>query len=297
MSKTQLQALPSDLSWSTRTAYLLLDGVSVENLPQRLYQWYVNPDFEVLYLETPWAGVSDLSPCLIRLEGPQDPALNAFVQSSHEEWGYLLFSSAPRNELLSHLRWLLQVRHPLGEEMLLRVADPAVMHALLEQDAMQSADITLLGPIEHIVAPDKLNGLWHQHYAPAMPVSRTSTSAYPLSEEQLHRLGQVSFRNTLIELDAHMQQHFPDYQRSLNQPERWAHLKALAEQGYAQGFESEHDLTLYANIFGLLGDDVLKAHGDIAALLTDKTTGTPSQRVEQAANLAFARAQPVKRTS
>ena len=251
----------------------------------------------MLYLETPWAGVSDLSPCLIRLEGLQDPALNAFVQNSHEEWGYLLFSNAERSELLNHLRWLLQVRHPLGEEMLLRIADPAVIHALLEQDELQNTDITLLGPIELIVAPDKINGLWHQHQAPAVPVNRSSSSIYQLSEEQLHRLGQVSFRNTLIDLDAHMRQHFPDYQRSLNQPERWAHLKALAERGYAQGFESEYDLTLYANIFGLLGDEALSAHHDIAALLADKNAGTPSQRIEQAADLAYARAQHVERTS
>ena len=127
-----LHQLPSDLPWDA-PAYLLLDGVSVETLPKRLYEWAESPDFDVLYLETPWAELSDVSPCLISLSGPHDTALAAFVQNSHEEWGYLLFSQASREALLKHLRWLVCVSHPLGEKMLLRLADPAVMHALLKQ--------------------------------------------------------------------------------------------------------------------------------------------------------------------
>ncbi|MEK8079367.1 DUF4123 domain-containing protein [Pseudomonas sp. XK-1] len=295
MPTNDLRQLPPALPWEA-PAYLLLDGISVETLPQRLYQWSESPDFDVLYLDTPWAELSDVSPCLVRLSGQQDPALAAFLENSHDEWGYLLFSRASRAALLGHLRWLVCVRHPLGEEMLLRLADPAVIHALLEP-TMRGADTTLFGPIEHIVVADSLHHCWYQHLCPGVAPTNDHGRAYPLTDEQVQRLGEVSFRSMLIRLDAHMREYFPAFQQPLDHVQRWQYLKALAERGYAQGFHSEHEITLYANIFGLLGDGALQAHADIAALLTQKSSLTPSQRIEQAADLAYARAQTVERTS
>lgn len=295
MSDNDLRQLPATLPWDSH-AYLLLDGISVEALPQRLYQWFESPDFDVLYLDTPWAELSDLSPCLVRLTGPQDPVLLAFVENSHDEWGYLLFTRASRAELLNHLHWLVSVRHPLGEDMLLRVADPAVVHALLEQAARDN-DVTLFGPIEQVVAADRVQDCWHQHHGTGSTDGARHDRPYQLSESQLEMLGDVSFRGILIRLDEHMRDYFPGYQHALSRPERWQHLRLLAEQAYAQGFHSEHDITLYANIFGLLGTDALSAHSDIAALLGQPSSLTPTQRIEQAADMAYARAQSAERIS
>ena len=295
MSINNLRQLPAALPWDA-TAYLLLDGISVDNLVQRLYQWADSPDFDVLYLDTPWAELSDVSPCLIRLNGQQDPALVAFVENSHDEWGYLLFSRASRDELLSHLRWLVRVRHPLGEDMLLRLADPAVVHALFGQ-AERGNDATLFGPIERVVVADRIQACWHQHQCPGSTEVTRHDRPYQLTETQLELLGEVGFRGILIRLDEHLRDYFPDYQHGLSQPERWKHIRALAERAYTQGFQSEHDITLYANIFGLLGEDALQTHIDIAELLGQASPLTPSQRIEQAADLAYARARPVERTS
>lgn len=295
MQAYDLRHLPAGLSWDI-CAYLLLDGISVDSLLQRLYQWSDSPDFDVLYLDTPWAELSDVSPCLVRLSGQQDPALSAFLENSHAEWGYLLFSSANRAELLSHLRWLVQVRHPLGEDMLLRLADPAVVHALFGQ-AVREGDSTLFGPIEQVVGADRIQTCWHQHQRPGLAECISHDRPYSLSDAQLELLGEVGFRSILVQLDEHLRDYFPDYQRALNQPERWQHLRSLAEQAYAQGFQSEHEITLYANIFGLLGADALQTHSDIAELLSKASALTPSQRIEQAADLAYARAPTAERTS
>lgn len=295
MSANDLRHLPAELPWSA-PAYLLLDGISVDNLAQHLYQWSESPDFDVLYLDTPWAELSDVSPCLVRLTGPQDPALLAFVENGHDEWGYLLFTRASRAELLNHLRWLVSVRHPLGEDMLLRLADPAVVHALLGQAARDN-DVTLFGPIEQVVAAERIEGCWHQHQRSGAAGDVRHDRPYQLSESQLEILGEVAFRGILIRLDEHMRDYFPDYQHALSQPERWQHLRLLSEQAYAQGFHSEHDITLYANIFGLLGTDALSAHSDIAALVGQPSSLTPTQRIEQAADMAYARAQSAERIS
>jgi hypothetical protein len=295
MSINNLRQLPAELPWDA-PAYLLLDGISVDNLAQRLYQWAETPDFDVLYLDTPWAELADVSPCLVRLNGQQDPALVAFVENSHDEWGYLLFSHASRDELLSHLRWLVSVRHPLGEDMLLRLADPAVVHALFGQVARDN-DATLFGPIGRVVVADRIQACWHQHQCPGSAEVTRHDRPYLLSEAQLDMLGEVGFRGILIRLDEHMREYFPDYQHALSQPERWQYLRTLAERAYAQGFQSEHEITLYANIFALLGEDALQNHADIAELLGQASPLTPSQRIEQAADLAYARARPVERTS
>tara|TARA_Y100000815_G_scaffold71400_1_gene60250 strand:- start:4719 stop:5609 length:891 start_codon:yes stop_codon:yes gene_type:complete len=295
MATNNLRQLPAALPWDA-SAYLLLDGISVDGLAQRLYEWSESPDLEVLYLDTPWAQMSDVSPCLIRLNGQQDPALAAFEQNSHDEWGYLLFSHASRDKVLNHLRWLVAVRHPHGEAMLLRLADPAVMRALLEP-TQRDADSTLWGPIEQIVAADRMLNSWHQLQRPGSATAARHDRPYRLSDAQLERLGEVAFRGILIRLDQHLREYFPYYQQPLSPPERWQHLRTLAEQTYAQGFYSEQDITLYANILGLLGDDALQAHPDIDELLTQKSSRTPSQRIEQAADLAYARAQSAQRSS
>lgn len=248
-------------------------------------------------INTPWAELSDVSPCLVCLSGQQDPALIAFVENSHDEWGYLLFSHASRDELLSHLRWLVSVRHPLGEDMLLRLADPAVVHALFGH-AVRDNDATLFGPIERVVVADRIQACWYEHQCPSSTkVVTRHNRPYQLSEAQLEILGDVAFRGILIRLDEHLHEYFPDYQQALNQPQRWQHLRTLAQQAYAQGFHSEHDITLYANIFGLLGADALERHHDIAALVGQPSSHTPTQRIEQAADMAYARAPSAERIS
>lgn len=295
MPTPDLHHLPQDLPWDI-PAYLLLDGISVETLPKRLYEWADSPDFEVLYLETPWAELSDVSPCLVRIDGQHDTALAAFVQNSHDEWGYLLFSHASREALLKHLRWLVCVSHPSGEKMLLRLADPAVMHALLKQ-ATQDDDATLFGPIEQIAAADRIENAWHRHLRPSSTFITQQDRPYQLSDKQLDSLGDVAFRSILISLDAHMRDYFPHYQSTLNPSQRWQHVRALAERAYSLGFSSEYDITLYANIFGLLGADALDRHPDIATLVNHPSSLTPTQRIEQAADLAYARASSAERTS
>lgn len=287
--------LPDQLPWGIQ-ATLLLDGISVENLQRRLYEWSPSPSFEPLYLRTQWAGLAEVSPCLVRLAGPSDPILVQFLEHADAEWGYLLFSQASWEEQLAHLRWLVSVRHPLGEDMLLRLADPAVANALLGH-AVEKQEASLFGPFELAVTADRTQQRWHQHARPGSAVSIVRSKPYQLSDAQLELLGEVSMRSTVIQLDAHMHEFFPAYQPHLAEPARWEHLHGLASTAYAHGFSSEREITLYANIFGFLGERALDDHADIATLLTQKSTGTPAQRIERAAELAQERAEPMERSS
>lgn len=279
-----MPSLPEDLPWGQK-AYLLMDGISLTDAQHKLYEWSVNPQFVSLYRGTRWNALSDVSPCLIQIDGLSDPILQCFVESAQEEWGYLVFSDADFKEVHHHLRWLISVRAPSGESLLLRLADPAVGHALLE-----AGDPRLFGPIKHVCLPDCLQGVWWQHHRAGAPSERNEEKPYALCEDEMDALAEVSFRQSVLRLHDHMQAYFPHYQPALRGRARIEQLHLLAEEAYQQGFCSEREMALYANVFGFLDDQPLKNHPDIASLLHDKSSLTPAQRVEHAATLAEQRA-------
>lgn len=285
--------LPHQLPWNS-TVGLLLDGVSIEKLPQRLYQWAQSPLFEPLYLGTPWAEVLDIAPCLVQIKTPNDPVLKQFLSASRQEWGYLVFSEHPWGDLVAHWRWLTSVWHPQGEEVLLRIADPAVTRALLVH-AHSIKDPTLFGPCTHVVTADAARGCWHLTLRPGEAPKTDHNTRYRLNDEQIGLLDAVSFRHAVMRIDRHLHEHFPHYQAHATPPQRWEHLHALASAAYDRGFNTELDITLYANIHGFLGERALEAHPDLDAQLKTPSQQTPTQRLEEVASIAKARAEHLQR--
>lgn len=285
-SDLSMPPVPDDLPWS-RKAYLLIDGVSLPEAQRKLYEWAQNVTFDALYRGTHWHELSDLSPCLVCLDGPNDPILQRFIENAHEEWGYLIFGMAGFEDVLRHLRGLISVRVPSGDALLLRLADPAVAHQLLG-----TGNPRLFGPIEQICLPDCMSGIWWQHRRAGEQWEQTEEQPYRLGEAELEALGDVSLRQVVLGLHEHLQTFFPQYRASLRGRARLDHLRELAEQACELGLNSERDIFLYANIFGFLGVQPLESHPDIASLLHEKSSLTPAQRIEQAAKLAEQRAMP-----
>lgn len=285
--------LPQGLPWNG-TVGLLLDGVSVEKLAQHLYQWAQSPVFEPLYLGTRWAELLDISPCLVQIKTQSDPVLTQFLNASRKEWGYLVFSDHSWDHMVTHLRWLTSVLHPQGEEVLLRIADPAVTHALLVH-AKSIKDPTLFGPCTQIVTTDAALGCWHLNQRPGDAPKTDHGKRYRLNDEQLSLLDEVNFRNVVMRLDRHMHEYFPNYQAHATPLQRWGHLHALASTAYARGFNTELDITLYANIHGFLGEQALEQHPDLNTLLETSSEKTSTQRIEYIANVAKERAESLQR--
>src|SRR5690606_11769007 len=136
--------LPEDLPWG-QNACLLLDGVSLADCQRKLREWNLNAELSPLYRNSPWAQLSDLSPCLARPEGLCHPSLRRCAGCSQAQWACPLCRPADFDDLRRHLRWLVSVQARSGEALLRRPADPAVAHALLDEGSPR-----LLGPIEHV---------------------------------------------------------------------------------------------------------------------------------------------------
>ncbi|MFJ7316677.1 DUF4123 domain-containing protein [Pseudomonas sp. NPDC098747] len=279
-----LPPLPDDLPWKT-PAYLLLDGVSVPNLAQHIYQW--DNQAYSLYQKTRWQELGDISPYLIALKGANDPLLAHFHEHAVLEWGYLLFSDADAHNLWSHWRHLLTVEHPSGVEVMPRIADPAVMNQLFGL-AAETGSARWFGPFSHACLPDGVELKWHQHSRP--DPANAKPDIYRLTDSELTALGEVEFRNFVSGLNEHLQTFFPDFMSSLAEPERRKYAQKIADDAYQQGFASEQEITLYANVFGYLAGEHMTDHPDIFHLLTESTPEAPLKRLERAAELAEHRA-------
>lgn len=225
----------------------------------------------------------------MQIKAQNNPVLTRFLNASRQEWGHLVFSDQSWDQLVAHFRWLTSVMHPLGEEVLLRIADPAVTHALLAH-AETIKDPTLFGPCKQIVTADAALDCWYINNRPGNAPEPDHSKRYRLSEAQLSQLDEVNFRNVVMRLDAHMQEYFPSYQAQSTPQQRWEHLHALASTSYDRGFNTELDITLYANIHGFLGERALEEHPDLDAILKTPSEQTPAQRLERVADIAQERA-------
>lgn len=280
----ELPPLPDDLPWSL-PAYLLLDGVSAPNLAHRLHRWD-NPVY-CLYHGTRWHELADISPCLITLKGAGDSLLAYFQEHAALEWGYLLFSDADALTLCKHWRRLLSVEQADGVEVMPRIADPAVMHPLFDL-AQQINSARWFGPVAHVCLPDGIEGTWRQHIR--LDHARAEPQTYRLTDQELTALGEVEFRNVVSALSEHLLAHFPAFMTNFSGTECRQYAQKLASEAYQQGFSSEQEMALYANVFGYLAGQPLIEHPDIAQLLAGTVAGAPLARVKRAAELAESRA-------
>ena len=272
--------LPVDLPWGM-PAYLLLDGVSVPGLVQQLHHWGNTP--YCLYWGTRWQEILDISPYLVALHGPDDPLLTHLVEHAGQEWGYMLFSDADPYSLCVHWRHLLSVEHLHDGEVMPRIADPAVMHALFSL-AVQAGSARWFGPVASVCLPNGTEATWTYLERPEPAIAEPET--YRLTDQELTALGEVGFRNFVLRLEEHLRFYFPSFLSSLPALERRQYVQKIADEAYRQGFSSEQEITLFSNVFGYLDGDPVADFPDIVQLLTEPTPDTPLSRVQRAAERA-----------
>lgn len=282
-----LKGLPDGLNWNASVG-LLLDGVSVRNLPRQLYRWLGNPEFEPLYLGTCWKELIDLSPCFIRIASRNNPALDEFLANLRQEWGYLLVSNRPWSEQLDHLRWLVNVRHPQGENVMLRFADPAVGMALFSH-AERLNDVALFGPFSQIVVADPVRDCWHLMKRPGPVPDAHYDLPYALSDDQLALIEEAAFSRIVMRVEQHLGEQFPAFQQASTMT-TWEQARHLAKTAYGRGFFSEQDILLYANIHGYLGEQALQEHPDLEMQLSGLPAGSATDQLKKVARLAADRA-------
>jgi hypothetical protein len=273
-------SLPENLPWSEQHAFLLLDGATLSDLPQRLKTLSPGASILALYDSTPFNALRDISPLLVAMEQPDADFFQFFVQRAQEEWGVLLFSPKPAHEVAQHLRKLLTVELPDGLQVFLRLADAAVAKALFS-----SNDQRLFGPLSCVVTADSVGATWHRHQ-PRQPECPDLPIPYRLSAEQSLALDLVDRRRVLLELDAHLLKHFPERHGSETVAERWSMLEQLETEASALGLDNPSGLFYYANVMARLDGSPLGQHPEINRLLHNPSLQPIGERIVLAADLA-----------
>ncbi|NUT75916.1 DUF4123 domain-containing protein [Pseudomonas sp. C1C7] len=272
-------SLPENLPWGEQQAYALLDGATLSNLADRIKQANHAALTLALYDQPPFSALRDVSPLLVVIEKPDDPMMQFFVHHAPMECGVLLFSPVQAHVVAEHLRKLLTVELSESSSVLLRLADAAVMRALLS-----SADQSLFGPMSWVVTADCVNSVWHSHQ-PRRPECPALLAPYRLDPAQIAALDQVDHRRSLIELDAHLLSHFPQRHSGESLAQRWAGLEQLETEASALGLQGQSELFYYANLMAWLDGDI-DQYPRIRHLLHTPTLQSPGERVALAAALA-----------
>jgi hypothetical protein len=151
---------------------LILDGVAIPQLGKQIYQWAGDRliSAECLYVTTRWEVISDLSPWLVWLSGPEDPVLRGFLeQGPMQEHGYLLVSAADRATVSRWMRSHLQVETASGCEELMRIAHPALAWSVIGNNLTGSA----IGVVDKLIVPDRISEQWCLVEPPAVRLPTT----------------------------------------------------------------------------------------------------------------------------
>lgn len=263
--------------------YLLLDGGQIPELERQLFEVTDSPVYQPIYLYAPWDALREASPCLVEAS----PALLNWYSHGEEEWGYLLSSRLPLLPLAERLRQLIEVESPYGSRILLKMAQPDGMFRLLIDDEpwlWQGIEQVWI-PVHRLRRPHSPAEWWNKKVSKLeLPVGKSLR----LSDAQWARLGEVTWLNTLNDVWRHMEKWFPERLGEQVDAPQW--VAEWAEWGYGKGFESTRDLLFFFNVLGYLGTAWKEsgAYPAITVLIVRVSSLTPSQRIEQAAELAEA---------
>jgi hypothetical protein len=273
-------SLPEDLPWSEQQAFLLLDGATLSDLPERLKQLSPGASTVALYDSAPFTALQDISPLLVAIDQPDEPIFQFYLQQAHEEWGVLLFSPEPAHGVAQHLRKLLTVEMPEGLPVILRLADAAVARALFG-----NGDQRLFGPLSCVVTADSVGANWHRHQ-PRSSERPDLPTPYRLSPEQNAALDHADRRRVLLELDAHLLAYFPERHGGETVAQRWPMLGQLEAEASTLGLSSQSELFYYANVMARLDGSPLGQHPEINRLLHSPSLQPIGERIVLAADLA-----------
>jgi hypothetical protein len=273
-------SLPEDLPWNEQQAFLLLDGATLSDLPERMKQLSPGPSTVALYDSAPFTALQDISPLLVAIEQPDEPIFQFYLQQAHEEWGVLLFSPEPAHGVAQHLRKLLTVEMPEGLPVILRLADAAVARALFG-----NGDQRLFGSLSCVVTADSVDANWHRHQ-PRSSERPDLPTPYRLSPEQNAALDHADRRRVLLELDAHLLAHFPERYGGETVAQRWPMLEQVEAEASTLGLSSQSELFYYANVMARLDGSPLGQHPEINRLLHSPSLQPIGERIVLAADLA-----------
>lgn len=236
----------ADAKW--RWNYLLIDGIALPEAEKQLYQACELPEHQNLYSGTVYDGVSDLAPVLVRITS-EHPLVQRLVKEEFSQaWGYLLSSTLDLPTLANWFRRFITVRHPVGVELFLRFAEPAVASVLFgDAGPFRRAGF----PADEVLLPDSLEWNWRHIQLPGVS-DQVPDESLTLSESEVDALARADQRNFLNNMVLHLDEFFPEWASGASRKEQIATLSRLLDLARRKNYLSERALSQWTNVFGFL---------------------------------------------
>ncbi len=235
--------------------YVLLDGSQCADAERWLYELSDTPEYRNLYDGTKWAAMRQAGPLLVKA-GSVPSLIHALFQKGNAfELGYGIHSDEQVDTIADCLRQFLTVRHPLGHEVMLRFASPAVARVLLASPG--DGGLSGYGCVFSAVGlPDALWNCWHHQSRsePGAGHQPYDMVGSHLGELTLNCLEDVDRRAALIKLVKHLEHYFPNRATPSVRPKAIQSLRQLMDQALENGYTSLQALTHWGTVYGCLGE-------------------------------------------
>ncbi len=136
----------------TLSVYSVLDGASVPNLRQKIFE--DDPARECLYRGELQPDMAEVAPYLIHLQ-INTPFADWVLQTGWgKHWGIFALSNSDLRTLRRHFRTLLTVHSPEGKPLLFRYYDPRVLRVYLPTCNTEEL-AAIFGPIDSYLLEDE----------------------------------------------------------------------------------------------------------------------------------------------
>ncbi|RMQ49514.1 hypothetical protein ALQ04_03375 [Pseudomonas cichorii] len=248
---------------SHQANYMLLDGALHPNAIRHLHQRGEALEIEPLYLGTHLSTLMEQGPILVHAavgtaliaEWQQTPAQHLYAS--------VFASPAPLRTVASHLRHFIQPADYLGNNSLLRFADPLVMHFWLSSYCREHLD-SVLGPITDLWTQTPVQR-WQPE--PELPFSHfTRSSPAQDWDQRFALLGEPQLKAFEQAYDWLFMQQLHDWLIRKNplafagqtgeQIQNW--LQQALEKGRAWGLTSDYAFVAWADICQTWGLDFME---------------------------------------
>lgn len=255
--------------------YLMLDTCQRADVLKQLYQLDTVIEQEPLYLYAPWSDLMSVSPYLVKAT----PVIAQWFESQRGQLdGFLFRSVLDLESLAEHLRSVIKVQSPYGSSIILKSAHSGCANVLFS-----TGTDWYWQHIDEVWLPYKKG--WVNYLSPCSEMK--SVKPYRLTDEQWQALGELVTENAYAHVLNHVEHFFPHCLDNVTDKQKW--IQYWFEAAYSRGFQNESDVCLFMNVMGYLGKEAITTdkYPKITELIYQTSQQTPSQRIKQAADLAY----------
>lgn len=259
----------------------MLDGAAIDDLIKTIYQLNNSPELDILYLNTPYAELQEISPVLVKIQ-LNDKLYQTFITQWQASAGIHLIAKGDIYTLGNHLRSSLHAKIN-GQVTLFRFYDPRIL-ALWFETITEQQRSKFMGAITKLYLPSPSTGeLIEYNNTNHLVCVTPSTIWIELTDQQLDHLTQAKITKLKQQILKDLTDCYPQQIESLSTEQQQQLITSSIAKANQYGSDSAMDILLWSILLLHKGLDFpeAKAHQDYQQLLNNRKD-PPNIRLDKA---------------